>query len=148
MIQCSTYIPKTVMAPLDSAMVRLFVHAPSPLLLLHSATVCGGLPVLNVVTRDLFGARILGIEGIFNSTTSYILGQMLAGVSGDEVRVCLCVNWRVTILTCLRGPAARIAVFVGHAAQSRLQYSGGPATEAEFAPLDASSHRPVDPSSS
>jgi len=44
-----------------------------------SATVCGGLPVINVGQRDLVGATIHKIEGIFNSTTNYILSRMAAG---------------------------------------------------------------------
>jgi len=45
----------------------------------YSATVCGGLPVLNVGCRDLPGASITKLEGVFNSTTNYILAQMGAG---------------------------------------------------------------------
>lgn len=47
--------------------------------LAFSATVCGGLPVLNVGRRDLVGATIHKIEGIFNSTTNFILSQVRAG---------------------------------------------------------------------
>ncbi|MCO6449702.1 MAG: homoserine dehydrogenase [Caldilineales bacterium] len=47
--------------------------------LTFSATVCGGLPVINVGQRDLVGADIRRIEGIFNSTTNYILSSMAAG---------------------------------------------------------------------
>ncbi len=46
-----------------------------------SATVCGGLPVVNVGRRDLAGATVHKVEGIFNSTTNYILGRMAAGES-------------------------------------------------------------------
>eukprot|EP00121_Abeoforma_whisleri_P003045 Awhi_evm1s2735 len=49
-----------------------------------SATVCGGLPVVNVGRRDLIGAEIQSIEGIFNSTSNYILSQMAAGKSNEE----------------------------------------------------------------
>lgn len=52
--------------------------------LAFSATVCGGLPVLNVGRRDLVGATIHRVEGIFNSTTNYILSQVQAGRSFDE----------------------------------------------------------------
>jgi homoserine dehydrogenase len=52
--------------------------------LAFSATVCGGLPVLNVGRRDLVGAAIHKVEGIFNSTTNYILSQVQAGRSFDE----------------------------------------------------------------
>ncbi len=46
-----------------------------------SATVCGGLPVINVGRRDLVGAHIYRIEGIFNSTSNYILSRMTDGES-------------------------------------------------------------------
>lgn len=49
--------------------------------LAFSATVCGGLPVINVGQRDLVGATIMRVEGIFNSTTNYMLCQMTAGES-------------------------------------------------------------------
>ena len=47
--------------------------------LAFSATVCGGLPVINVGQRDLIAADIHKIEGIFNSTSNYILSRMAAG---------------------------------------------------------------------
>lgn len=47
--------------------------------LAFSATVCGGLPVINVGRRDLIAAEIHLIEGIFNSTSNYILSRMTAG---------------------------------------------------------------------
>lgn len=54
-------------------------------LLSNSATVCGGLPVLNVAARDLYGATVKSVRGIFNSTTSYILDRMLAGELQSQV---------------------------------------------------------------
>ncbi len=47
--------------------------------LAYSATVCGGLPVINVGQRDLTAADIVRVEGIFNSTSNYILTRMAAG---------------------------------------------------------------------
>ncbi len=47
--------------------------------LAFSATVCGGLPVVNVGVRDLRGAAFERVEGIFNSTTNFILAEMEAG---------------------------------------------------------------------
>lgn len=47
--------------------------------LAFSATVCGGLPVVNVGVRDLVAAQVGRVEGIFNSTSNYILSQMAAG---------------------------------------------------------------------
>lgn len=49
--------------------------------LAFSATVCGGLPVINVGQRDLVGATVNRVEGIFNSTTNYMLCRMAAGES-------------------------------------------------------------------
>lgn len=47
--------------------------------LAFSATVCGGLPVVNVGVRDLVVAQVQRVEGVFNSTSNYILSQMAAG---------------------------------------------------------------------
>jgi homoserine dehydrogenase len=52
--------------------------------LAFSATVCGGLPVVNVGVRDLVAAQVRRVEGVFNSTSNYILSQMAAGNSYDE----------------------------------------------------------------
>ncbi len=47
--------------------------------LLHSATVTGGLPTLNIGTRDLGVTVVEKFEGILNSTTNYILTRMGEG---------------------------------------------------------------------
>ena len=47
--------------------------------ILYSATFCGGLPVLNIVRRDMVCGRVLGFRGIFNATTNFILEEMLNG---------------------------------------------------------------------
>jgi homoserine dehydrogenase len=52
--------------------------------LAFSATVCGGLPVVNVGVRDLVAAQVQRVEGVFNSTSNYILSQMAAGDSYAE----------------------------------------------------------------
>lgn len=52
--------------------------------LAFSATVCGGLPVLNLGCRDLVGATIHRVEGILNSTTNYILSRMRQGMALAE----------------------------------------------------------------
>ncbi len=52
--------------------------------LAFSATVCGGLPVINVGQRDLIAADIHRVEGIFNSTSNYILTRMASGESYEE----------------------------------------------------------------
>ncbi len=44
-----------------------------------SATVCGGLPVINMGQRDLVAATVQRFRGIVNSTTNYILTRMAAG---------------------------------------------------------------------
>lgn len=47
--------------------------------LAFSATVCGALPVINIGRRDLVGAEILHLRGIFNSTSNFILDEMGQG---------------------------------------------------------------------
>jgi homoserine dehydrogenase len=47
-------------------------------------TVMDGVPVFNLVQRSLKGNRILKLEGILNSTTNYVLGEMEKGVSLEE----------------------------------------------------------------
>lgn len=49
-----------------------------------SATVCGGLPVLNIGRRDMIAGEILTLRGVFNATTNFILDQMAAGESYGE----------------------------------------------------------------
>ena len=48
------------------------------------ATVCGGLPAINIGQRDLAAAEITRLEGVVNLTTNYILTQMAEGLSYDE----------------------------------------------------------------
>ena len=52
--------------------------------LLHSATVTGGLPTLNIGKRDLGVAIIEKFEGVVNGTTNYILTRMSEGQSYAE----------------------------------------------------------------
>ncbi|GAB4519781.1 MAG: homoserine dehydrogenase [Anaerolineae bacterium] len=49
-----------------------------------SATVCGSLPVINMGRRDLAACEIQRVEGIFNSTTNYILTAMEGGQSFER----------------------------------------------------------------
>lgn len=49
-----------------------------------SATVCGALPVVNIGQRDLAGANILRVRGIFNSTSNWILEAI--GMGGSYSR--------------------------------------------------------------
>jgi homoserine dehydrogenase len=52
--------------------------------LLHSAAVTGGLPTLNIGTRDLGVATIEKFEGVVNGTTNYLLSRMAQGQSYAE----------------------------------------------------------------
>lgn len=49
----------------------------------YSATVCGGLPILNIGRRDLIAGDILELHGIFNATSNFILDSMANGESYD-----------------------------------------------------------------
>ncbi len=55
--------------------------------LAFSATVCGGLPVINMGQRDLVGATVRRFRGIVNSTTNYILSRMAAGETYTDALV-------------------------------------------------------------
>lgn len=46
-----------------------------------SATVCGGLPILNIGQRDFIAGDILKLRGIFNATSNFILDQMTEDVT-------------------------------------------------------------------
>lgn len=49
-----------------------------------SATVCGGLPVVNVGRRDLLCGQMDCVKGIFNSTSNFILTSMAKGQEPAE----------------------------------------------------------------
>lgn len=49
-----------------------------------SAAVCSGLPTVNIGQRDLVACQIERMEGVFNSTTNYILDAMTTGASFDD----------------------------------------------------------------
>ena len=51
--------------------------------LAYSATVCGGLPVINVLQRDLKVTSLVSLKGIFNATTNFILEELEKGRSFD-----------------------------------------------------------------
>jgi homoserine dehydrogenase len=51
---------------------------------LHETTVMDGAPVFNLAQRCLEGNTLLRIEGILNSTTNYVLGEMEKGASLAE----------------------------------------------------------------
>ncbi len=46
-----------------------------------SATVCGGLPVVNLGRRELVAARFRRVRGVFNSTSNLVLDRMAGGLS-------------------------------------------------------------------
>jgi len=50
----------------------------------YSATVCGGLPVINVLKRDLKAASLTRLRGIFNATSNYILQELEQGGSMQD----------------------------------------------------------------
>ena len=52
-----------------------------------SATVCGGLPVLNVMKRDLLATELYSVEGIFNATSNFILAELEKGNEFDAAVV-------------------------------------------------------------
>ena len=49
------------------------------------STVMSGTPVLNVAATGLKGCQILGVQGIFNGTTNYILCEMESGRQYQDV---------------------------------------------------------------
>ena len=51
---------------------------------LFESTVMDGAPVFSVIRESMLGAQILGFEGILNSCTNLIIGQMEEGYTFDE----------------------------------------------------------------
>lgn len=49
----------------------------------YSATVCGGLPIMNIVERDMITADIGLMRGVFNSTTNFVLDEIAQGTDYD-----------------------------------------------------------------
>lgn len=49
-----------------------------------SATVCGGLPVLNIAKRDMIAGKVIKFSGIFNGTCNFILEALGNGVSFED----------------------------------------------------------------
>jgi homoserine dehydrogenase len=50
----------------------------------HSATIGAPLPVLDLTNRTLIGTKILGFEGVLNSTANVILQAMIDGKTYEE----------------------------------------------------------------
>ncbi len=61
----------------------LALAASNKVKLLHSATVTGGLPTLNIGRIDLAACEFTKFEGVVNATTNYILTRMGEGDSFD-----------------------------------------------------------------
>jgi homoserine dehydrogenase len=71
--------------PLVLAYQELFALASQyKVKILHSATVAGGLPVVNIGRRDLNASEIIKFEGIVNGTTNHILDAMARGESYES----------------------------------------------------------------
>lgn len=67
-------------APLVLAYAELTtLAAKNNVELKYSATVCGGLPVLNIGKRDLIAGEITKLQGIFNGTTNFMLDSLAKG---------------------------------------------------------------------
>jgi homoserine dehydrogenase len=64
--------------PLVQAMVELLelTQPPNTGRLAYSATVCGGLPILNVIQRDMVVGHITKVQGVFNATSNFVLDAL------------------------------------------------------------------------
>ncbi len=51
---------------------------------LYETTVMDGTPVFNMAKNGLHGCQVLGLRGIFNGTTNFLLGEISQGVEFDE----------------------------------------------------------------
>lgn len=49
-----------------------------------SATVCGGLPVINAARREMVAARFLRVRGVFNATSNLVLDEVAAGRTVED----------------------------------------------------------------
>ncbi len=47
--------------------------------LAYSAAVCGGLPIINVLKRDLRATDLISLKGVFNATSNFILAELEEG---------------------------------------------------------------------
>ncbi|MCL5874596.1 MAG: hypothetical protein M1161_04585 [Candidatus Thermoplasmatota archaeon] len=52
----------------------------------YEATVCGGLPVFNLMDYCMKPAKIISIDGIFNATSTFVISQMELGKSQSFAR--------------------------------------------------------------
>jgi homoserine dehydrogenase len=59
-------------------------EAPHGAKIAYSATVCGGLPVINVLKRDLRLVTVKSIRGIMNATSNFILNEISHGRNFEE----------------------------------------------------------------
>lgn len=52
--------------------------------LAYSATVCGGLPILNIGTRDMIAGTTTKVQGIFNGTSNFVLEALASGGTWED----------------------------------------------------------------
>ena len=84
-IQRKMHVVTANKGPLVVAYPELFALAQEHgVKILHSATVAGGLPVVNIGRRDLGACDITRFEGVVNSTTNHILAAMANGESFES----------------------------------------------------------------
>lgn len=84
-IQRKMHVVTANKGPLVLAYQELFALAKeNGVKIHHSATVAGGLPVVNIGRRDLGASDITKFEGIVNGTTNHILDAMSQGESFDS----------------------------------------------------------------
>lgn len=50
----------------------------------YETTVMDGTPIFNLVDNTLRGCKIIGIQGILNSTTNYVINEVSKGVTFDD----------------------------------------------------------------
>lgn len=53
-------------------------------------TVCGGLPILNIIKRDMIGGEIIEFQGVFNATSNFVIDAIADGS-------CSCVQEAIEI---------------------------------------------------
>ncbi|MBI4674999.1 MAG: homoserine dehydrogenase [Chloroflexi bacterium] len=83
-LQRKMHIATANKGPLVLAYQELFALAKQQgVKILHSAAVCGGLPVVNIGRRDLGASDITKFEGVVNGTTNHILDAMAHGETFD-----------------------------------------------------------------
>lgn len=75
------------LAELAAAHAAANARGPSPVHFGYEAAVCGGIPIIHVLQRDLLSDKIQAVRGIINGCTNYMLSNMAA--SGCSYADCL-----------------------------------------------------------